>query len=80
MFLCFFNRPGTRLCILNHTHTEGLPTLTGLLSEIGLDVTVMTGPIVQQVESHLHFSDYEIDVDQFRSFLAEWGGESPVKC
>jgi hypothetical protein len=49
-----------------------LPILTGLLSEISLDVTVMTGPIVRQDESSLHFSDYEIDVDQFRSFLGEW--------
>lgn len=31
MFLLFFARPGTKLCILNHTYTVHLPVLAGLL-------------------------------------------------
>jgi capsular polysaccharide biosynthesis protein len=72
IFLAFFARPGSKLCILNHPYTLGLPVLTGLLREIGIDVTVLTGPYVQENEQYPHFADYQIKENQFLSFLDGW--------
>ncbi|OGT59137.1 MAG: hypothetical protein A3E01_20110 [Gammaproteobacteria bacterium RIFCSPHIGHO2_12_FULL_63_22] len=69
MFLAFFAAAGTRLCILNHPYTLGLPVLTGLLEEIGIDVTVMTGPAASSNAELPHFIDYRIDPEGFEAFL-----------
>lgn len=74
MFLAFFARAGTRLCILNHPYTLGLPVLTGLLEAIGIDVTILTGPAASANAELPHFIDYRIDPDEFETFLA--AGES----
>ena len=70
MFLAFFARAGTRLCILNHPYTLGLPVLTGLLEAIGIDVTILTGPAASTNAELPHFVDYRIDADGFEAFLA----------
>lgn len=70
MFLAFFAVAGTRLCILNHPYTLGLPVLTGLLEAIGINVTVMTGPAASSNVELPHFIDYRIDPEGFEAFLA----------
>ncbi len=70
MFLAFFARAGSRLCILNHTYTLGLPVLTGLLEAIGIDVTILTGPSASVNTELPHFIDYRIDPGVFEAFLA----------
>jgi capsular polysaccharide biosynthesis protein len=72
LFLAFFARPGTRLCILEHPHTAGLPLLTGPLNEIGVNVTVFTGPFYRLNEEWPHMSDYSINDIAFARFLDEW--------
>jgi capsular polysaccharide biosynthesis protein len=72
MFLCMLCRPGTKVAILNHTHTENVVITSGLMTAVGLDVTVVTGPIVAENERFVHFSDYEIDIGQFSNFLNDW--------
>jgi capsular polysaccharide biosynthesis protein len=72
MFLAFFSRPGTRLCILNHQYTVHLPVLTRLLEAIGVDVTVVTGPDVLHVPAWPHFADYDIDPATFDELLRGW--------
>ncbi len=69
MFLGFFARPGTRVDILNHPYTAGLPVLTGLLEAIGLDVAVLTGPATSRNDELPHFIDYRIEPEQFAAFL-----------
>ena len=72
IFLCMLSRPETKVGILNHTHTENVVITAGLLNAISIDVTVVTGPVVSRNKAFPHFSDYEIDVGRFRSFLADW--------
>jgi Glycosyltransferase 61 len=69
MTLLFFARPGTKLLILQHPYTAGSPVLASLLREVGIDVTVMTGPYVHINQEYAHFSDYEIDGPGFSRFL-----------
>lgn len=77
-FLAFFARPGTHLCVLDHPHTAGLPLLTGLLSEIGVQPVVFTGPFARIHEEWPHLSDYEIDEVAFCQFLDRWlRGDAP---
>jgi len=76
MFLAFFARPGTQVCILNHPYTIGLAVLTGLLEETGVGVTVFTGPSVNVNEQYPHFADYLIDLRSFSTFLREWTGHA----
>lgn len=71
-FLAFFSKPGTRLCILDHSHTAGLPLLTGLLEAIGVDCTIFTGPYTWVHPEWPHMSDYQIDEVAFCRFLDEW--------
>ena len=69
MFLAFFARPGTRVCILNHPYTIGLPVLTGLLEALQLRVTVFTGPALNENALLPHFIDYEIDPGALERFV-----------
>ena len=74
-FLGFFARPGTRIAILNHRHTEYLTTVTALLEKMEMDCTVLTGPF-QRVdpEDYLHHSDYRIEPEELEEFLRGWCG------
>lgn len=69
MFLAFLARPGTRVGILNHPYTAGLPVLTGLLEAAGLRVEVLTGPAASSNEDLPHFIDYRVDPGRFAAFL-----------
>lgn len=72
-FMAFFARPGTRVGILNHPHTEFLTEVTALLESVGVDCTVLTGPF-HRIEDggYTHFSDYTIDPESFGRFLHDW--------
>lgn len=77
--LCAFAEPGTKVCILNHTHAEGLVALSGIWCQAGLDVTIVTGRIVRANDEPgypnfggTHFADYEIDPVLFTDFLETW--------
>jgi hypothetical protein len=76
-FLSWFAQPGTKLCSLTHDHTIGLPVLTGLLSAVGIDVTILTGPRVQIDPEYPDFADYTIDEAGFCEFLDQWLGSRP---
>ena len=69
MFLAFFARPGTRLCILNHPYTIGLPVLTGLLDALGMHTTILTGPALNENALLPHFIDYRIEPQALAAFL-----------
>ena len=74
-FVAFFARPGTRVCVLNHPHTEFVTEVTALLEAVGVGCTVLTGPFSRIEEGgYLHFSDYEIDPGAFTDFITEWSG------
>lgn len=65
-------RRGTKLCILHHPHTAGVSLLTGLLREIGIDTTILTGDFVRYDASAPHLSGYRIDEQSFARFLNKW--------
>jgi capsular polysaccharide biosynthesis protein len=69
MFLAFFARPGTRICILNHPFTLGMTVLTSLLEELQLDVCMFTGPALTENKALPHFIDYCIDAEALGRFL-----------
>jgi capsular polysaccharide biosynthesis protein len=71
-FTAFFANPGTKLLILNHTHTEMLPSVTALMEACGMEVTVLTGPFRHENPDYPHFGDYEIEEGQFTEFIAGW--------
>jgi hypothetical protein len=73
LFLTFFARPGTKLCILSSQRVLRFALLTGPLDEIGVDTTILTGPIAQD-DAVAHFADYAIPEGAFRKFLEEWLG------
>jgi hypothetical protein len=77
-FQAIFAKPGTQVCILDHPHTAGLPLLTELLSEVGIESAVFTGRFVQFNAEWPHLSDYDIDEIAFAQFLDDWlQGEAP---
>ena len=69
LFLAFFARPGTRLCILSHPDPAGLTVLTGALGEIGIDVTVLTGPSIPIGDENRDGSLYQIDEDRIAAVI-----------
>ena len=73
MYICALCRPGTKVGILNHTHTENVVLTAGVLDALNVDVTVLTGPVsVYDELGFLHFSDYTIEPLAFRAFLHDW--------
>jgi hypothetical protein len=71
LILSYLARPGTKLCVLNSEYTLAATTWTCLLQELGIDVSILTGPIVQQHEVP-HFVDYSIPERTFGEFLDSW--------
>src|SRR6266545_6521449 len=62
LYLTFFCRPGTRLCVLSNPYT--LPSQaeqTSLLAGIQIEVTVITGPSVTMDPEYPDFDDFLID-------------------
>jgi Glycosyltransferase 61 len=79
MYLNFFAMPGTKLCILNHPFTHDTLTYTYLLQELGVDVTIFTGPSLRLNAGpgwpnygHQQYADYEIDEIELAAFLDAW--------
>jgi capsular polysaccharide biosynthesis protein len=76
LLLAHFSQAGTKICHLCHPFTVGLPHQTGTLSEIGIDVTVLTGPYSGIDEEYPDQSNYMIDAVAFGEFLdKQLGGE-----
>jgi capsular polysaccharide biosynthesis protein len=72
-YLAFFARPGTKLCILSNPYTLVTQAeQTGLLSEAGIGVTVITGSSAPRDPEYPDFDDYTIDQVVFKSFLDQW--------
>jgi capsular polysaccharide biosynthesis protein len=72
MFLMVFAKPGTKLFILCHRYTISLQHLTGFMSEIGIEVTVLTGPSAHIDEEFPEQSDFEIEEVAFCDELDRW--------
>ena len=77
--MAYFAGPGTPFCILNHPFLLDTLTYTYIHAEIGLDVTIFTGRIVNShikpgdpVYSFPYFADFEIDISVFTAFLDDW--------
>jgi len=71
LLLAHFCQAGTKICHLCHPFTVGLPHQTGTLSEIGIDITVLTGPYCGIDDEYPDQSDYMIDAAAFGKFLDE---------
>ena len=72
MFLMAFAKPGTKLFVLCHRYTISLQQLTGFMSEIGIEVTVLTGPSAHIDEEFPEQSDFEIEEVTFCDELERW--------
>ena len=70
--LAYFARPGMKVCILNHTLVEWPIIYNSFLSGAGVDITIMTGPIVRRHPEFLDRADYTIDECRFSEFLNGW--------
>jgi capsular polysaccharide biosynthesis protein len=71
IFLAFFMRPGTHLCILSHPLTDVLGDYNGILDAIGVRVSAITGPFERHHPETPHDSDYRIDPQRLAAFLGE---------
>jgi capsular polysaccharide biosynthesis protein len=71
LFLCFFARTGTRLCILSSSYVLRAASYTCLLQEIGVETTIITGSITRE-HDYPQFVDYSISEDKFQEFLKVW--------
>jgi hypothetical protein len=70
IYLAFFAKPGTKICILSPPHIAGLTAYTSLLEAVGItDITIMTGPVVRPDVNYPHRSDFSIPEDAFQTFL-----------
>lgn len=70
LFLGYFARPGTKLCVLTHPLILEMQFESALLKD--LDVTLLTGPYVGKKVKTPEDSDYEIEEASFCSFLEDW--------
>jgi capsular polysaccharide biosynthesis protein/glycosyltransferase involved in cell wall biosynthesis len=74
MYLAYFAKPGTKLCILANVESP-VPVQcdeTGVYEAIGLDVTLFTGPCVRPNPEEPWRTDFEIDEAAFCHFLDDW--------
>jgi lipopolysaccharide biosynthesis glycosyltransferase len=70
--LAYFARPGMKMCILNHTLVEWPIIYNSFLSGVGVDLTIMTGPIIRRHPEFPDRADYTIDERGFCEFLNGW--------
>jgi hypothetical protein len=71
-FLNFLARPETKLCTLSSPYALAITAYTCLLRELGVDTTVLTGPVVSERGPYAHFADYSIPEETFQTFLENW--------
>jgi capsular polysaccharide biosynthesis protein len=69
VFLTFFARPGTTVCILSHPLTESLADYQGLLDPHQVATIVISGPFADVNRNAPGDSDYRIDEKTFRHTL-----------
>ena len=72
--LCYFARPGTKICILQHTIIEGTNVYDAFFDSC--DITTLVGPITKAHPLFPHRADYLIDPERFDGFLTRWLDES----
>lgn len=72
LFLCYFLREGTKICILNHEITEGLVGYNGGAEAKDIALTIITGPEAAVRRGRSQDMDYSIDPVVFRAFLDTW--------
>lgn len=73
--LSYFARPGTSVCFLNNPHTLPLVELGGIFACLGVEYSVLTGPIHGVPQPEPFWNDYEIDPAVFESYLSAIDGE-----
>lgn len=85
IYLSFFARPGTKLCVLNHPFTRDLLNFCYLAEHHGVAVTILTGPVVTPNDEpgypHFglaHYADYRINARAFSRFLDSWAAAEPA--
>ena len=84
MYLNFFARPGTKLCMFRYIDDviAAQVDMTALFSELGVDVTVFTGRCTRPNVDFPPGSDFEVDAQAFSSFLDQWlsgtAAEKPI--
>lgn len=71
MFLNFFASAGAKVCVLSSELTYRATTFTCLLEAIGIDVSVLTGPVAQ-IADVPHHAEYEIPLASFKTFIDDW--------
>ncbi len=74
LFLCYFLRPGAKVCVLNHRLTEGLTIYNSGAEAKGRELTVITGPEAGERRGRSQDMNYVIDPQVFRRFLERWFG------
>jgi hypothetical protein len=84
IYLSFFSRPGTKLCVLNHPFTHDLLNFCYIVEDNNVDVTLFTGPAIRRNNEpgypnfgFPHYADYEIDTNAFERFLDIWLQSEP---
>ena len=70
--LAYFVSPGAKVCFLNSPHTLPLVELNGLLSALGAEFTIVTGPMTGEPTDEPFWNDYSIDPERFCAFLDDW--------
>ena len=71
--LAWFARPGARVAMLSPTYTLPLLDVNGILRELDVDLTVVTGPDTPTEEEFCpYWNDYTIDAADFGRFLDGW--------
>ena len=71
IWLSYLARPGAKLCILQSEKTYRATTWTGLMEELGVDVSIVTGPTVEE-QFVPHHADYSIPARTVVEFLDGW--------
>jgi len=74
MLLNFFASPGTKVCILTNPAVDPLSGAVGIYRELGLDVTIVTGPSVAGGRDPVgaFYDDFAIDERALAAFLDAW--------
>ena len=72
MFLIQVAGPGAKACILSHPMTEAQSDFHEIFRALGIEMTVLTGPIANLNAQAPHDSDYSIDAGRFSAFLRGW--------
>lgn len=71
--LAWFARAGAKACFLSPPYTLPLVDVNAILAELGVDLTVVTGPDLPTAEDFCPFwNDYRIDAEAFAAFLGQW--------